>query len=64
MLKEFTTKDPKAYDQMLRHGDFLNLDYCLENRFPEIRGLCADIGCNLLDNFREKVDTENVGFFA
>ena len=59
-----TSCDSNAYEKMLTNGVFTDLDFCLENRFPQIKGLCADIGCNLLDNFSNKVDTDGIGFFA
>lgn len=34
MLVMFVTYDPKAYEKMLSEKVFLNLDFCLENRFP------------------------------
>lgn len=48
---------------MLKYEVFTDLSYCLENRFPEIKKLCAQIGTNLLLKHSEKVDIENIYFF-
>jgi hypothetical protein len=64
MLIGFTSSDKMAYEKMLKYETFRSLDFCLENRFPEVKKLCAEIGWNLLRNFGEKVDYENVGFFS
>ena len=64
MLINLVSSDDKAYDVFLKYEVFLNLDFCLENRFPEVKGLCADIGCYLIDGFGVKLDIENIGFFS
>lgn len=56
MLVKFTAVDALAYEKLLKYEVFKNLDYCIINRFPEVKKLCADIGFNLLDRFYEKVD--------
>lgn len=64
MLTIFIKSDPNAYTQLLKTPIFTDLSYCLENRLPEIKKLCAEVGYALLCNFGEKVDIENIAFLG
>ena len=46
MLINFTAADSQAYQKLLKHEIFTDLAFCLENRFPEIKKLAAQIGTN------------------
>lgn len=56
MLINFTEVDLNSYEKMLKYEVFLDLSYCSENRFPEIKKLSAQIGVNLIKNQRKKID--------
>ena len=56
--------DKHAYDKFLEYKVFMNLNFCLENRFPQVKVLCAEISSVLLKKFRVKIDIENIDFFS
>ena len=63
-LLRFCQFDENAYEKFLHYKIFVNLNFCLENRFPQVKILCAEISTVLLKKFKYQVDIDNIDFFS